>query len=132
MTPHKMNTGPPGTKKTTEPIAGLGGIISNAQQVSHSTDATARPERRAPDPETIVATVSKNERERVYIVISDWRGERRLYLRIHRPDILGRWLPSQDGFAVDISKITELRAALELAEREARRRGFITFEEGAL
>ena len=47
MTPHKMNTGPPGTKKTTEPIAGLGGIISNAQQVSHSTDAGARP-----DPET--------------------------------------------------------------------------------
>ncbi len=76
--------------------------------------------------------MAKNDREAVHIVISDWRGEHRLYLRIHRPDILGRWLPSQDGFALDLSKVSELRAALELAERTAWERGLIAFEKEAV
>jgi len=126
-----IGTGPP-AKKTAAPMAGSGGIISeNAQRNWSSTDTAPRPEQRALDPETTIATVAKNDREAVHIVISEWKGERRLFLRIHRPDIMGRWLPSQDGFAVDISKITELRRALEAAEREAWRRGFIKFEEGA-
>ncbi len=123
-----MPTAPP-AKKTATPKAGSGGIVSNAQPSISSTDATARPERRALDPEFTAAVVEKNARERVHVTISDWKGERRLYLRIFRPDIMGRWLPSQDGFALDISKITELRVALELAEREAWRRGLISFEE---
>jgi len=132
MTPHKMNTGPPPGRKKTAPGKG-GGIetVRHHQPQTLSTDTAPRPERRAPDPETIVATVGKNEREAVYVTISDWNGARRLYMRIYRPDILGRWLPSQDGFALDLSKVSELRAALEQAEREAWRRGLIKFEEGA-
>lgn len=132
MSPFEVSTGPPPSPKKTAP-GKEGGIktVRHHQPQTLSTDTAPRPERRAPDPETIVATVSKNEREAVHVTISDWRGERRLYLRIHRPDVLGRWLPSQDGFAVDISKVSELRAALEQAEREAWRRGLLKFEEGA-
>jgi hypothetical protein len=81
-------------------MGGSGGITAeNCQPPQSSASGASRQERRVLDPEVTVATVEKSSRERIHIVISVWKNERRLYLRIHRPDILGRWLPSQDGFA---------------------------------
>jgi len=71
------------------------------------------------NPDILVGVVEKNARERVHVTLSLWKGRNWLHVRVFVPGLVGDFVPTPQGICIDVSKLTELRLALEAAEREA-------------
>ncbi len=78
------------------------------------------------DPDPIrIATVQKNASETVVISLSHFRGIDLADVRTFYTDAKGENRATPKGVAVNITKLPELRAALQAAEAEAIRRGLL-------
>jgi hypothetical protein len=84
-----------------------------------------------PDP---VATIQKNKREVVHVSLSEFKGTDLIDMRVHVPKpngAEGEVIPTGKGLALAIGKLPQLRAALDLAQAEAERRGLLPIDGGA-
>jgi hypothetical protein len=82
----------------------------------------------------LIATFSKNKREVVHVTLNEYMGSDLIDLRVHVPKpnaAEGEVIPTAKGLALGISKLPELRAALDLAQAEAERRGLLPIDGGA-
>jgi hypothetical protein len=72
--------------------------------------------------DTVIATIPKNSREELRVTLGEFKGHNLLYLRawISEGDI-----PTKNGFGIQAALIPKLREALQDAEAEGLRRGWI-------
>lgn len=73
--------------------------------------------------DTIIATIPKNRREELRVTLGEFKGHQLLQLRAW---ISESGLPTKNGFGLQAALIPALRQALQDAEAEAKRRGWVT------
>jgi hypothetical protein len=75
-------------------------------------------------PDLTVATFPTSQRTEVRVVISDWRGQRKLRFQEFTPGpIAGSMWRSGNGVSLGVEHLAALVDALQKAEAEARKRG---------
>jgi hypothetical protein len=67
----------------------------------------------------IIATIELGHATRLRISLSTWCGSHRLELRLATAQIQNVYVPTSDGFSIDVAKLPELIAALRKAEAPA-------------
>lgn len=78
------------------------------------------------DPIAPIATVQKNRREELRFSLDEFRGHRFVSVRIFAPNRDGTaMLPTRAGVTFKPELISEVRAALDATECEARARGLL-------
>jgi hypothetical protein len=85
----------------------------------------------SPDP---IAAFPKNKREIIHVTLSEFKGTDLIDMRVHVPKpngAEGEVIPTGKGLALAIGKLPQLRAALDLAQAEAERRGLLPIDGGA-
>jgi hypothetical protein len=73
--------------------------------------------------DTIIAAIPKNSREESRVALGEFKGHNLLQLRAW---ISESGTPTKNGFGLQAALIPKLREALQEAEAEAKRRGWIT------
>lgn len=75
----------------------------------------------------VVATLDKNQRERVRVALDEHMGHRLIDLRVCVPLTAhdGTYTPSKKGVSLNVRLIPTLRVALSLAEAEAIKMGWL-------
>ena len=74
---------------------------------------------------SIVAAITKSRSSQLRISISDWRGQRRAEIREATALIPSIFFPTSAGVSIDVRQLRNLIEALQAAEAEARRRGWL-------
>lgn len=72
-----------------------------------------------------IATIPKNGREELRVALSEYGGHKLLSLRVWFSANDGGKRPGREGFALKVEKLSELRAALDVAEAEALAMGWL-------
>jgi hypothetical protein len=67
---------------------------------------------------TQIAEVQKNAKERIKIVISEYRGHRFVDCRVYFEDDQGEWKPTKKGIALNDDIIDEVIQGLQKASRK--------------
>jgi hypothetical protein len=81
------------------------------------------------NPDITIASIDVSRRVQVRVILSEWRGRRKLHIReFHPGPIADTWWPSKQGVALDLERLPELIEALHTAEVEAISRGFLPRE----
>lgn len=79
-------------------------------------------------PETIVAEIEKNARERIRVTLDTYRGHRLVGFRVWVPNG-DTEVPTKAGIVMRVDLVDELIAALEAARTEAIMRGWLELGE---
>lgn len=66
--------------------------------------------------ERIVSSFEKNSRESVQAIIKTWNGQRLFDIRVFYRNEAGELKPTQKGLCLSLSKLSELRKAIEALE----------------
>jgi hypothetical protein len=72
--------------------------------------------------DTIIATIPKNTREELRVSLSEFKGHKLCQLRAWITD---GDIPTKNGFGIQVTLIPSLIAALQDAEAEGQRRGWV-------
>jgi hypothetical protein len=78
----------------------------------------------------IIARLTKNRRESVVVALDEYMGTPLVHVRQHYVDEAGQDRPTSKGICINVARLPELRAALQMAEKEAVRCGLIADEGG--
>jgi hypothetical protein len=96
----------------------LAGTIKNTSYTTNSKENKSA--------DVTVASIEVSWRVQVRVTLTEWRGRRKLHIREYHPGpVAGTWWPSRQGVALDLQRLPELIQALEAAEAEANKRGFL-------
>ena len=69
--------------------------------------------------ECVVAELFKRQREKLTVTLRTQDGALRCDIRVFVVASAGRWRPTKHGITVESARLTELIAALQLAQTEA-------------
>jgi hypothetical protein len=80
----------------------------------------------APDiPAKVIARIPKNKSETVVVALDEYMGTPLVHVRQHVVDSRGEDHPTPRGVCLVVTRLPELRAALQAAEEEAIRCGLL-------
>jgi Transcriptional Coactivator p15 (PC4) len=74
---------------------------------------------------TTIATIAKGHAAQLRVSLTSWRAKRQVEVRECTSVIPGTYFPTANGITLDVELLSELVAALQAAEREARKRGLL-------
>ncbi len=115
--PHKERAAPA--------LAGNGPQEDRLAAAIKNTSYTTNAKENKPG-DIMIASIEVSWRAQVRVMLSEWRGRRKLHVREYHPGaVQGTWWPSKVGVALDLERLPELIQALGAAEAEAIKKGFL-------
>ena len=97
-------------------------ITIEDEDQKRSDNPLSRP---SPSSPTIISTISKSRSSQLRVLLSEWRGQRRAEIREATATIPNIYFNTSAGIMLDVRQLRDLVAALQEAEAEARRRGWL-------
>jgi hypothetical protein len=76
-------------------------------------------------PAQVIARVPKNKNETVVVALDEFKGMPLVHVRQHYVDAAGEDRPTHKGICINVTRLPELRAALEAAEDAAINQGLL-------
>jgi hypothetical protein len=104
------------------PLVGRG--ADRNEKIEDQKRSDFRPSRSGPST-TIIATIDKSRSSQLRVSITQWRGQRKIELRELTAVIPGTFFPTSAGVTAPIECLPDLVAAMQAAEAEARRLGWL-------
>jgi len=96
-----------------------GAVAKLSLEGQHQQTRNSPSDRAAQAPKATVAEIELSHCCRLRIALVEWRGARKLELRIATAQIPNVFVPTSDGFSLPIEKLAELIKALQKANAAA-------------